>query len=351
MSTNETATGTTRRGRKPQQRVRMRDVADEAGVDQSIVSRVLSGDPNVNVRSETRERIFATAKRLDYRPNAAARSLRTARTMVIGMVVPDLANVVYASIARGVHQRALPAGYVVMVTSSSTGVQLREMVGRVDGVLVAVATDEANPPTELGRDGLPMVLVNRRERWGVPTVTVDDEAGVARATQHLISLGHLRIGHIAGPQNADTARRRQRGYERAMDDAGLPHPSDAIVETNHDEASGHAAACRLLDARPRPTAVVASNVLAAIGAMAAFRQAGLRIPEDISVVGFHDVTLAAYLDPPLTTVRMPLEEMGRRAVGSLLALINGERDVDDVEITMPPELVVRGSTAPPAAGA
>lgn len=331
-------------------RARMRDVAEAAQVDQSIVSRVLRNDPQVKVRPETRERVLRAAAELNYRPNAAARSLRTARTMVIGMVVPDLANVVYERIARGVSERAVPAGYVVMVAAGSAGVQVREMAGRVDGLLFGGATDEATAWSAVDGDGVPMVLVNRRERWGVPAATVDDEAGTALATRHLIGLGHTRIAHIGGPHNADTGRRRLRGYRRAMAEASLPVPPELVVEAAYDEESGYAAAVRLLTATPRPSAIVASNLLGAIGAMAAVSAAGLRIPHDVSLVGFHDAALAAYLNPPLTTVRMPLEEMGRRAADGLLALMRGEPDVPDVEVREAPVLVVRGSTARPGGG-
>jgi LacI family transcriptional regulator len=328
----------------PPARARMRDVAQAANVDQSIVSRVQRNDPHVKVRPETRERVLRAAAELNYRPNAAARSLRTARTMVIGMLIPDLANVVYEQIARGVNQRALPAGYVVMVATGSAGVGLRDIAGRVDGLLVGVATDEASVPSGLDDDSVPMVLVNRRERWGVPTATVDDEAGTALATRHLISLGHTRIAHIAGPLNADTARRRLLGYQRAMQEAGLPAPPELVQEARYDEEGGHVGTTRLLALDPRPTAIVAGNLLGAVGAQAAITAAGLRIPGDVSVVGFHDAALAAYANPALTTVRMPLEEMGRRAVDGLLALMGGARSVPDVEVLEPPQLIVRRST-------
>lgn len=328
---------------------RMQHVADLAGVDQSIVSRVLRDDPRVNVRPETRERILEAARRLNYRPNAAAQTLRTARTMAIGMVIPDLANSIYAAIARGVEERAEPAGYVVLVAAGSAASRLGQVAGRVDGLLVAVATHESAPPTELSAESVPVVLVNRREDWGVPSVTVDDEAGAALATRHLLSLGHRRIAHLGGPRNADTALRRLRGYETAMRAAQIPSRDQLIVAASYDEAGGFAATSRVLSTTPRPTAIFAGNILAAIGAIAAARSCGLRVPEDVSVVGLHDIPIAGYLDPPVTTLRMPLEEMGRQAVDTLLRLLAGEPGVEHVAIASEPELVLRGSTAPPAA--
>jgi LacI family transcriptional regulator len=322
---------------------RLRDVAEAAGVDASVVSRVLSGDTRLSIRPETRQRVLDAAIRLDYRPNTAARTLKTARTMAIGMIVPDLANANYATIAQGAEDRAGTAGYVLLVASGSASERLVDLHGRIDALLVGMATSET-PRLGDFREGLPALLVNRREPCGIPSVTVDDEAGAAIATQHLISLGHRRIGHVAGPQNADTARRRLAGFRTAMQAAGLEAAPDLIAETTFDEAGGHVAAARLLRRAPRPTALFVANVRAAIGARAAATRLGLRVPEDLSIVGFHDIPLASYLVPPLTTVRMPLFEMGHQAVDNLLALLAGD-EVDDVMVATPPELVVRASTA------
>lgn len=325
--------------------IRLRDVATAAGVDASVVSRVLSGDTRLSIRPETRQRVLDEAARLNYRPNTAARTLKTARTMAIGMIVPDLANVNYATIAQGAEEQAATAGYALLVASGSHTERLGDLHGRIDGLLVGMATSETPRAGDFGH-GVPALLVNRREPCGIASVTVDDEAGAFVATRYLVSLGHVRIGHIAGPQNADTARRRLRGYERGLEQAGLVPASELVAESSFDEAGGNVAATRLLRLDPRPTALFVGNVRASIGAMAAARRLGLRIPEDISVVGFHDAPFAGYLDPPLTTVRLPLVEMGRQAVDHLLALLNGE-PVEDSMVGTPPELVVRASAAAP----
>jgi LacI family transcriptional regulator len=330
---------------RTQHNVRLRDVAAAAGVDASVVSRVLSGDARLSVRPETRQRVLETASRLNYRPNAAARTLKTARTMAIGMVVPDLANVNYATIAQGAEERAGTAGYTLLVASGSASERLPSLHGRIDGLLVGMATSET-PRLGDFSGGIPALLVNRREPCGIPGVTVDDEAGGHLAVQHLLSLGHRRIAHVAGPQNADTARRRLRGYEGALEAAGLERLPELVAETSFDEAGGHVAATRVLRLEPRPTAIFVANVRAAIGALAAARRLGLRVPEDVSIVGFHDAPFASYLDPPLTTVRMPLAEMGHQAVDNLLALLAGAH-VEDVMVATPPELAVRASSAPP----
>jgi LacI family transcriptional regulator len=324
--------------------VRLKDVAEAAGVDTSVVSRILSGDGELSVRPETRRRVLETAARLSYRPNRAARALKTARTMAIGMIVPELDNVAYATIAEGADQDASKAGYALLVATGSVRDRLATLEGRIDGLLVGVATSETLQIGELG-GSLPTVLVNRREALGIPSVTVDDEQGAAVAAAHLIALGHRRIGHVAGPQNSDTGRRRLRGYRLELDSRGLEFRRQWVAEASYDAAGGQMAAARLLVLRPRPTALFVANVRAAIGVMAAARRLGLCIPRDLSIVGFHDAPVAAYLDPPLTTIRMPLREMGGQAVDSLLGLLDG-RQVDDVCVSAPPELVVRASSAP-----
>jgi LacI family transcriptional regulator len=188
--------------------------------------------------------------------------------------------------------------------------------------------------------------VNRKEPGEIASVIVDDEAGAALAIRHLLELGHRRIAHVAGPQDADTARRRLRGYRAALRLGGVEAAPESVAEASYDEAAGHLAAAALLRLRPRPTALFAANIRIAIGTLSAVRRARLRVPEDVSVVGFDDTPLASYLDPPLTTVRMPLEELGSVAAESLLREIGGRR-AESVMVDIPPELVVRGSAAPP----
>ncbi len=326
---------------------RLRDVAEAAGVDPSIASRILCGDGALTVRPDTRRRVLEAAARLSYRPNTAARALKTRRTMAIGMIVPELTNVAYATIAMGADERASRAGYALLVATGSVRDRLDAIDGRIDGLLVGIATSETIRMGDLGGP-LPTVLVNRHELLGLPSVTVDDEAGAALATEHLLSLGHRRIAHVAGPQNSDTGRRRRAGYVRALRAAGVEPPADWMVEASYDEAGGDLAASRLLRAEPRPTALFVANIRAAIGALSVARRLGLSVPDDVSMVGFHDAPVATYLEPRLTTVRMPLREMGSAAVDSLLALLDGQT-VEDVRVATPPELLVRGSTAPPPA--
>lgn len=327
---------------------RLRDVAELAQVDASVVSRVLSGDQRLSIRAETRKRVLDAVAQLDYRPNRSARSLAMARTLAVGAIVPGFADPNYARVVAGAEDHAHSAGYLLLLCSGSAGTRMEELQGRVDGVLIHPATPDPTRPEDFGR--IPAVLVARREQWGPPVVLVDDRAGAELACRYLATLGHRRIAHLSGNQGIDPGNRRHQGYRDALRAAGLEERPEWVVQTSFDEVGGHLAASEVLGLDPalRPTAIFASNDLIALGALAAIKQAGLRVPEDVSLISFHDVPFVSYLDPPLTTVRMPLVELGRRGMHKLLRLIDGH-EVDDEIISEAPELVVRASTGPPPA--
>jgi LacI family transcriptional regulator len=331
-------------------KVTLNDVAVLAGVDRSVVSRVINDDPNLSIRPQTRQRVLETIEKLGYRPNAAARSLRTARAYMFGLFIPDFANPVYAEIIKGAEMAAGHLGYALM-TASSAGVALGrahyiDLVaqGRVDGLLFA--GDESGHDLEQFRAlRLPWVLVNRRLEGSRRYVILDDERGGRLAAGHLIGLGHRRIAHIAGPETADTARRRRAGYASAMASAGLPVDPRLIVHADYTPAGGAAAMSALLAQAEPPTAVLVANVASAVGALHTAYTLGLSVPEDISVIAIHDMPLASHLVPALTTVRMPLSELGRRAI-ELLAATSPDDDITET-VTEPVEVIVRQSTAPP----
>jgi LacI family transcriptional regulator len=313
--------------RKPARpaKVTLNDVARLAGVDRSVVSRVINDDPNLSVRPETRTRVQEIIEKLGYRPNAAARSLRTARAYMYGLFIPDFANPVYAEIIKGAEHAAGQLGYGLM-TASSNGVRigLRHYLdllgqGRVDGLLFA-GEESGHELEQLRASKVPWVLVNRRAEGSHRYVILDDERGSQLAVDHLVSLGHRRIAHLAGPEGADTARRRRAGYSSAMAAAGLNVDPGHIAHADYTPAGG-AAAMHEVHAR------------------------GLSVPQDVSVIAVHDMALASHLVPSLTTVRMPLEELGRRAL-ELLAQRGPEETITEV-VTDPAEVVVRESTGPP----
>jgi LacI family transcriptional regulator len=339
--------------RPPAKRARLIDVAQLAGVDVSVVSRALNDDPNLVVAPATRERILVAAKKLHYRPNASARALRQAYTMSLGLLVPVVANFVYFELIRGIEQRAFEAGYVLLLANAQESDKAEEVYKRlvlerrVDGLLIASASDDDRIPFDFGGDTPPIVWVNRRSKAG-PNVVEDDIQGMALAVQHLASLGHTQIGHIAGPQSLDTGRRRLQGFVDAMCGVGLEIAERFIVEGPFTEQGGTDCMDTLLRTNPMPTAVTVSSLLATVGALAGAKKAGLRIPQDLSIVAFHDGVIASYLDPPVTTIQMPLYELGRLAVDRLLYMMAGGELPLETVVPIPPRLIQRESTAAPA---
>ncbi|RDI73624.1 Transcriptional regulator [Gaiella occulta] len=338
---------------------RLADVAAAAGVGPSVVSRILNEDPLLSVRPETRERVQAAARELDYRPNFLARGLRSARTMTIALVVPNLTHPVNAAIIHGANAAATERGYASLVVDASeffaSGQAFTNLLRehRVDGVLVAGASDDATSRDlldDLMRLRFPFVLANRRLPGIEPYVVLDDAAGMELAVDHLVGLGHRRVALISGPATADTAVRRLEGFRRGMRKAGRRIAREHVVESTVEEEGGFRAMEALLGLARRPTAVAVWSLGAAVGALAAARRTGLTMPRDLSVVAFHDAPIAAYLDPPLTTVQMALGRMAEESVGLLLDQINGEQ-VSSRVIDVPPVLVLRDSTSTPAGGA
>jgi LacI family transcriptional regulator len=324
----------------------LRDVAAAAGVHVSTVSKVL-GDSGIVVRPETRDRILAAARELRYRPNASARSLRLKRTGALGMLLPDFTNPVYATIVRGAVRRAEDLGYVMLIAEIRENAPraYRHLVleNRIDGLIIATARASGSLARELRNENVAHVFVNRRVRGARSSVTVDDEAGAALAAEALHAHGHRRIGMLAGPYATDTARRRLAGFTRACGRLGVKPMVSA--EQPYTRAGGFAAMESLLVHRSRPTGVFASNLLAGIGALAALHQHGLDVPRDVSLVTFDDES-AEYTHPPLTAVRLPLSEMGARAVDELHRVLAGETP-SDVVVEIEPVLVERASVGPP----
>lgn len=332
-------------------RARLADVADAAGVTKGIASRVLNGDPAVAVRPETRERIIRLADELGYRPHAGARALATARTMTIAFLVPALDNPPYVTIARGAHRRAAEHGYLSLLVEDLPGDRaggprgdlLRR--GRVDGVLVGSATDGDTLGEVLAGAGIPHVFVNRAVTGSRRNVTLDVGLASRLAVDHLAGLGHRRIVHLAGPDDVAPSRERRLAFEAAIVDHGL-EPL-AAVSSGFSEADGRAAASAVLETEP--TAVVTSSLGQAIGLLRGLHERGVRVPDDVSVVAYDDFPLAAATIPALTTVAMPLEQLGEAAVDALVAQLDGD-EPRDVAVPTAPRLVVRESTGPvPAA--
>jgi DNA-binding LacI/PurR family transcriptional regulator len=329
-------------------RARLLDVARAAGVSKSTASRILNDSHHISVRPHTRERVLESARRLDYRPHAAARGLRRAETGSIGLVIPNLATPIYARIVRGAFRRALERDFVVLLAEDVLARETNEVftrlvrAGRIDGLIVASARPGHPLFRSLRRLAIPHVFANRAVRGSGRSVVMDDERASAAAVEHLVALGHERIGHVGGPRTLDPARRRAAGFRKHASQLGVVEAP--VEEGDFTESGGAQAARRLLEANTGLTALYVSTLGQAVGALHSAAQLGLRVPEDLSLVTYDDMPLADYLRPPLTTIRMPLAELGAAAVDALVAqLLGGEPR--DVVVPGEPTVVVRSSTA------
>jgi DNA-binding LacI/PurR family transcriptional regulator len=333
-------------------RARLEDVAAAAGVSKSIASRILNDAPGLAVRPNTRARVLDAARTLGYRPHAAARGLRRSETGAFALVVPDLAMPVYARIVRGAFQRALERDVVVLIAEDGDVRQTDEVVvrlvrgGRIDGVVVASARPAHPLLGSLDRLGVPHVFVNRAVPGTGRSVTMDDERASAVALEHLVALGHRAIGHVAGPRWLDPAGRRAHAFLAVA--ATLALPAAPVEEGSFSERGGAEAAHRLLVRRPEVTAIYASSLAQGAGVLHAAWRLGRAVPAELSVISYDDMPLAEHLVPPLTTIRMPLAELGAAAVDALIDQTLGGAP-HDLVVPTEPEVITRASSAGPRA--
>ena len=330
----------------------LQSVADAVGVHRSTVARALDPEQSRRISTDVVAKVQEEARRQGYRPDAVASSLRTGRSHLIGVVVPDLANPVFAPILGGIGATLAARGYSMMVAdggedAAAQADMVEKLIARrVDGLVLATAKRDDATVALCLRSGVPTVLVNRGEdTLRAPTVVSDDEGGIGLAVEHLVALGHRRIGHLAGPERLSTGVLRRRGFAHAMAAAGLDATAVATASAYNREA-GRAAAADLLDRWPDITAIAASNDLLALGAYQEAQQRGLAIPADISIVGHNDMPLVDMVAPPLTTVRIGHEEMGAAAVGTLLDQI-ARPEAPPALCLVPARLILRASTAAP----
>lgn len=332
-------------------RATLRTIAERAGVHVSTVSRVLNASASEGSRAAgaaTIARIREIAVELAYVPDPTATSLRTQRTHLLGVLVPRLSDIVLATIYEGVEETAAAYRYYTVVANTrddATEQRARTEImlsRRVDGLIFGDARFDAEYVDELAGRGIAFVLVSRRAGRH-PSVTCDDYLGGRMVGEHLLSLGHERVGVVAGEPYASTGIDRTAGFLDAYREAGVQVPPGMVLNSRFDTVGGHTAAAELLGARSRPTALFAVNDFAAIGAMGAVRERGLEVGPDVSVAGFNDVSLARELPVPLTTVTSPMHEMGQRAVELLIRVLAGEQVESE---RMRPTLQARASTQP-----
>ena len=338
------------------QRVKLIDVALAAGVHPGTASRALNPATRGRVSPETSRRILKAAQRLGYVPNTLARGLRTSKSLVVAMVVPDITNALFPPMVRGAEQVLSLAGYTLVLTDTDNDAdterrQVQQLRGRgTDGFIMATARWNDPMLEEIADLGVPTVLVNRNiGSRRLPYVGADERTGMQLAVEHLAGLGHRRMVHLGGPQDTSTGRERASAFRQAVDGLGLPTSKGIVrVCASYTEAAGAEATRRLLRSGQDVTAILCGNDLIALGALSVLAENGIRCPEDMSVIGFNNMAMVDRLTPPLTTVRLPLHEIGELSARQLLAEIEGgPQNTGAAQTLLGVQLAVRGTTAAP----
>ncbi|MDY7228819.1 LacI family DNA-binding transcriptional regulator [Hyalangium rubrum] len=331
----------------------IKDVARKARVSIASVSRVMNGHDTVG--AETRKRVLAAVRSLHYVPHSGARSLATQRTNVVGVLLPDLHGEFFSELIRGIDAVARLRRLQLLLSSThgdaaELAVAIRTMRGRVDGLLVMSPHVDAALLDKNLPSSLPIVLLNSPlEDARHSTLTIDSYRGARAMVRHLVGCGHRRIAHAAGPELNLDAQERLRGYRDEMASA-LPGVPPQVLPGDFSEKSGYLAGQRLAAQPDHPDAVFAANDVIAVGCMVAFREAGLRVPDDIAVAGFDDIPLASLVSPALTTVRVQIAALGRSSLEQLLLSIESPTRSRPVSRALVPEVVVRescGAEKPP----
>lgn len=328
----------------------MKDVARLAGVSVQTVSAVVNEKPEIS--AETRERVLRAIESLGYRPYSVARSLRTRRTRTIALLVTDIANPSLATIASAAEEYAHQFGYSLTFYNTHDDLRREEQYVRmaterwIDGVIFVSTADRMDSLDSLQAAGIPAVAIDRvPQGFDGPSITLDNRRAGQLAAEHLISLGHRRLAHISGPLDLRLARDRQEGFWQAVEARGLPRGPSATGSGRWDCQTGYEAMQKILEQGPHPTGLFAANDRMAIGAIRALKERGLSVPGDVSVVGLDDIEIAAFQNPPLTTIRQSFADMAVMAVQILLDILEGKGS-QQRKIVIEPALIIRGSTAP-----
>ena len=327
----------------------IRQVARKAGVSTATVSRIINDSTPVSPK--TAERVWRAIRELNYHPNTNARTLASGRSRLLGLIISDIANPFFPELVKAFEDVALDNNYEVILTNTNydpgrmAACVQRILERKVEGA--AIMTSEMDPELigQLSRRGIPIVFLDvGKVRDRISNISVDYGEGIREAVDHLSALGHRRVGFISGPMNLKSARTRRSAFLRCLSEYKMTEDEALVVEGNHRIDGGENAMYRLLQLKNRPTAVLTSNDLTAFGALRAIHQARLRVPEDISIVGFDDIDLGQFTQPPLTTVRLPRNELGRAAFTALDRILKGESD-KGAQFRIRTRLVVRSSTS------
>jgi len=327
----------------------MRDVAEKAELSVSTVSHVINNTRAVS--NESRQRVRSAMEELGYKPNALARSLRRRKTNTVGMIVPDSANPFFAEVARAIEDASFAHNYSVILCNSEGDLEKQQaytnvlIENRVAGILFVAAGISTELVNDLEQRRVPLVVVDREVPGvEVDTVLTNHDQGGYLATQHLVELGHRRIACIAGNSEVSPSAERVTGYRRSLDANSLAYDENLVVKGNFRYESGFEATTQLLALDAPPSAIFACNDLMAVGCISAASRLGIRVPDELSVVGFDDVRLASFTNPPLTTVAQPIAEIGALATKMLLERMS-DLDADSHFERLDTELRVRRSTA------
>lgn len=309
---------------------KIQDVAALAKVSIATVSRVLNPSSH-KVSAPTREKVLQAVKELDYRPNALARGLHMKKTMTIGVIIPDISNHYYAEIVRGIQDVADRKGYNIILLNTDRKQDriiksiylLREKIA--DGIIFSGGIIHGFEPLSALKELRERVVVIGRHEVNFPAIMVDNIGGATLAIQHLIDLKHEQIGFIGGPKDSTSAIDRLVGYKSALAQNGYPIENHLIIAGNLTPKSGYQATRRLLEEKPKPTAILTANDQMAFGAMYAAQEQGLHVPDDLAVIGFDNILLSSYFIPSLSTVEIPMYNLGTGAMKMLVNLISGKR--------------------------
>lgn len=332
-------------------------VAQKAGVSTATVSRTINGSNKVTPK--TAERVRRAIEALHFYPNTNARSLGSGRSSLYGLIISDITNPFFPELVKAFEDIAVEHGQEVLIANTDydparmESCVVRMIQRKVDGVAIMTSEMEDRLVKVLNHRDIPLVFMDVGEPGpGVSRVQVDHAAGVAMAMDHLVALGHRTIAFISGPLDLFSARTRFHAFKAGLERHGLSRDVNLIQEANHRADGGHAAMQRILESGAKPTAVMASNDLTAIGALGAIHDRGLRVPDDISIVGYDDIVLSAYTQPSLTTLRLPRSEI---ATAAFRALYNARQagvnqPHEGANYLILPTLVLRHSTGPAAAG-
>jgi len=328
--------------------VNIKDVAKLAGVAPITVSRVMNNSGSVN--PATRERVQKAIDELHYVPNILAQSLRSKQTHTIALLLSDITNPFWTTIARGVEDAAAEKGFHTILCNTDEDSKKEAtylnllLQRRVDGIIIAPTTNDKLRLTALKRHQLPCVLIDRRvDGFKSDVVCGDSWGGAELLTEHLINLGHRHIALVNGPSSISSAVERAEGYRAALCKHHLPIEEELFIQGEFKQASGYQMVKRLIECELQPTAIFAANNLIAVGALQALREMGLRVPDDMALVCFDDIPYASAIEPFLTVVAQPAYEMGKTAAALLMERLAATRNIRTREVVLAPELIVRQS--------